>query len=424
VNTELPETINAPALFYDAHCRFCRALALRTRAALTRKNIALAPLQSPAATRTLHAPTGLTFDEIKFLDPDGRIFGGARALVEVSRRFPWTWPIRQLARIPWIFGAMDAAYRWVARHRGCTASACAAPRHSGGQPPVRWISALPTVALVTAVLVLGTGLAPWVFMWALAFALFAGCKWLTYQQALAESTAGRERRAGYLFLWPGMNPEAFADRRPAPGRPRVADWVWAVSKMLFGIGLTWAIARRVPDGDSLLAGWIGMAGIVLMLHFGAFHLLALGWQTAGVAVQPIMRSPLLSTSLREFWAIRWNNAFHELAFRFVYRPARRIVGTTFAPLGVFIASGLIHELVITIPARGGYGLPTTYFAIQGIAFLFERSKLGRRLRLGHGLVGRSYALAAAALPAPLLFPAPFIRHVILPMLQDWHALPL
>jgi predicted DCC family thiol-disulfide oxidoreductase YuxK len=118
------ETVDAPALFYDAHCRFCRALARRARATLARKHIAIAPLQSPAATRALHAPPGQTFDEIKLLEPDGCVFGGARALVEISRRFPWTWPIRQLARIPWLFAAMDFTYRRVARHRGCNADAC------------------------------------------------------------------------------------------------------------------------------------------------------------------------------------------------------------------------------------------------------------------------------------------------------------
>ena len=94
-----------------------------------------------------------------------------------------------------------------------------------------------------------------------------------------------------------------------------------------------------------------------------------------------------------------------------------ILGRSVAVLGVFTVSGLIHDLVITVPARGGYGLPTAYFVLQGVALLFERSGAGRRLKLGRGLRGRLFALAIVAGPAFWLFPPVFVQRVILPMLH-------
>jgi alginate O-acetyltransferase complex protein AlgI len=119
----------------------------------------------------------------------------------------------------------------------------------------------------------------------------------------------------------------------------------------------------------------------------------------------------------EFWGTRWNAAFHELAFRFVYRPFRRIANQPVAVLGAFVLSGLIHDLVISLPARGGYGLPTLYFVIQGCGLVLERSNLAQRLGLGRGLPGRLFALVFIVGPVFWLFHPPFVRNVILPMLK-------
>ena len=129
-----------------------------------------------------------------------------------------------------------------------------------------------------------------------------------------------------------------------------------------------------------------------------------------------MRNPARSISLAEFWGRRWNTAFHELATRFAFRPLRSLAGGAAATLLVFAGSGLIHELVISVPAHAGYGLPTGYFMIQGLGVAGERTRLGRRLGLGRGWRGRVFTLAVAAGPAFFLFPPPFVRTVILPML--------
>jgi hypothetical protein len=276
---------------------------------------------------------------------------------------------------------------------------------------------VPLAALPGIALLLQPRLPPWVFMWVMAASLYAGCKWITYCDARDRGIRGDRLRAlGYLLGWPGMDATTFLrpDDRVRP--PAASEWLGAALKTAFGICLTWVIARTLLPARPILAGWIAMTGLIFVLHFGTFHLLSLIWRRLGVAAPPIMRNPLASTSLAEFWGRRWNIAFHELASRFTYRPLRSIAGTIGATLLVFVISGLVHELVISVPARGGYGLPTAYFVVQGLGLAGERGRLGRRLGLGRGVRGWLFTALVAAGPAALLFPPPFVRRVILPML--------
>ena len=80
-----------------------------------------------------------------------------------------------------------------------------------------------------------------------------------------------------------------------------------------GATLIWVVARTAWPGSPLLAGWIGMVGLILLLHFRTFHLLSLGWRSLDVNAVPVMRNPLLASSLADFWGRRWNTAFHDLA---------------------------------------------------------------------------------------------------------------
>jgi hypothetical protein len=89
---------------------------------------------------------------------------------------------------------------------------------------------------------------------------------------------------------------------------------------------------------------------------------------------------------------------------------------------VFVASGLIHDLVISFPARGGYGLPTAYFILQGLGVMLERSRWGRKFGLQKGLIAWIFLLIVAAAPAFWLFHPPFVLRVILPFMQAIHAL--
>lgn len=260
----------------------------------------------------------------------------------------------------------------------------------------------------------------WARMWAMAFAVFAGCKWLTWRRAIGMGLhPGRGRSAAYLAAWPGMDAERFLTvpgGPPAPIRPSCREICLALVKALCGGALVWLGVRRISE--PLLAGWLGLLGLVFLLHFGFFHLVALLWRAMGWDAQPIMRAPLRASSLGEFWGRRWNLAFHQLAHTFLFRPMRGRWGGSGALLSTFLVSGLVHDAVISWPAGAGYGLPTAYFLAQGGGLLLERSEAGRRWGLGRGLRGRLYALIWVGAPAYWLFHPPFIERVILPFLAS------
>ncbi|MBI3463470.1 MAG: hypothetical protein HY000_10495 [Planctomycetes bacterium] len=287
---------------------------------------------------------------------------------------------------------------------------------AGLAQPGYWRAWLPLLLLPASALLVGQPFPAWVLMWLLSAAILLGLKWLTFSDfAVRGQAVSRARAAGYLLLWPGMDAQRFFSTnelsKPSPG-----EWCWAALKTGIGLVLfSWAV-RIVQHGDPRFVGWLGMCGLILVLHFGLFHLLSLAWRQAGADARPIMEWPILATSLGEFWGRRWNRAFRDVAWKYVFRPMIRQVGPARATMAVFLASGVVHDLVISLPARGGWGLPTLYFAIQGCGTLLEHSSVGKQLGLGRGIVGRFCCLATVAVPLPLLFHSPFVERVVVPML--------
>jgi alginate O-acetyltransferase complex protein AlgI len=223
-------------------------------------------------------------------------------------------------------------------------------------------------------------------MWLLAAAIFAGCKWLTWRQArVAGQVSGNwKRTAAYLLLWPGMEPQEFFAEASEKSRIHPNEWLSGIAKTLAGMALIWAGARILNLHHPILGGWLGMIGLVLVLHFGTFHLIALAWQQAGIPVKAIMQRPLVSRSLSELWGRRWNLGFRKLSHTWVFQPLRKRYGVAAGTLGAFLASGLLHDLVISVPAHAGYGLPTAYFLAQGLGVLTERSVNGQSMAVVKG----------------------------------------
>lgn len=257
----------------------------------------------------------------------------------------------------------------------------------------------------------------WAQMWVLAAVIYAGCKWLSWLSW--RQTAVREvpvwKHLAYLATWPGMDATTFLEKSSDSCNSR--EWLAATAKLACGAAILFGLARWIPPEYPYVVGWTGMIGIVMMLHFGAFHLLSCAWRSAGVQARPLMNRPLASTGLSEFWGRRWNTAFRDLTHRFLFRPCAAWFGTRLGVLVGFLFSGLIHDLVISVPARGGYGGPTVFFAIQGAAMLAERSAFGRRIGLGSGWPGRLFTFAILIVPAPLLFHRPFVLGIIVPFMR-------
>src|SRR5206468_11479577 len=209
--------------------------------------------------------------------------------------------------------------------------------------------------------------------------------------------------------------------RARPGRPgalshRGRTTAVGSAKVLLGAVLLFGLGRLAPRPR--VTGWIGMIGMILALHFGMFALLAIAWRAYGVDVRPSMDAPLNSTSLGEFWGRRWNGAFNQLAFENIFRPVARSTGPILGTIVAFLASGLIHELVISLPARTGYGLPTAYFLLQGCGVIIQH----RVPRIRHGMAGQFFTAFIVAVPAFWLFHPPFVRNVILPFMKAIGAL--
>ena len=401
-------------VFYDGECSICTRGARRFESVLARRRIALAPLQTPDACARLGIAEEDRLKEMRLRLTDGIVFGGPSAVAELARKIWWAWPLWAFSRLPGAKRIMRAAYDWIARHRGCANGVCRVDRCSGG----RFAAVVPLIVLPSGALLLRSSLPPWSFMWTMAGALYASFKWLSYRDALSDGLeTSRTRVTEYLFAWPGMDAGAFLSLTRSERSPARREWIEASLKTVAGAALIRIGVRATLPAHPVLAGWLGMIGLILTLHFGTFHLLSLVWRHAGVDATPVMRRPLESASLSDFWGRRWNTAFHELATRFTFRPLRARVGASVAALMVFLLSGVIHELVISLPARGGYGLPTGYFFLQGLGIASERSQRGRRLGLGAGWRGRLFTMLVAAGPVYWLFPPVFVHRVVLPMLR-------
>lgn len=276
-----------------------------------------------------------------------------------------------------------------------------------------WLLILP----MAASWILVPGLSPFATMVAISLSLYA----LIKLHVLAQYAASGENVSPFDMLawfvaWPGLDARAFF-RRSVVNRPTLLEGLFAVSKVAFGGGMLFLVAPAFRVDSELISGWAALVGIVFLLHFGTFHLAALFRRSRGRDVKPIMNAPIMATSVTEFWSRRWNLAFRDYASPFLFVPLMRKTNSAVAVLAGYTFSGLVHEIAISVPAQGGYGLPTLYFALQGAAMLIERAAEKRGIMLTSGIRGWCWTALVTIPGAYFLFHPAFTGAVVLPVVD-------
>lgn len=199
------------------------------------------------------------------------------------------------------------------------------------------------------------------------------------------------------FGWFGMDAGTFEKRREGLAWK---DDVW-IGLGLIGMGTVLGIWVAASDWRQVLVMFLPMS---LGFHFGALRVLKGVHRANGFAVRTLFPNVLKARGVGDFWSRRWNVGYSQMMQRLVGRPVTGKAGRKVGLMAVFLISGLLHELAITLPVGAGYWLPTLYFCGHGVLVLLEQ-RWGRPL-------GKVPALVLVAAPLGLLFPALFQEEVI------------
>jgi predicted DCC family thiol-disulfide oxidoreductase YuxK len=102
----------------------CVSLVRRFRPGLEKRGFGFAALQDPRVQTLLDVPAEELLREMRVAASDGKIYGGARAVIYLAGKIWWAWPLHAAAKLPGMPRVLDACYRWIAEHRTCASGAC------------------------------------------------------------------------------------------------------------------------------------------------------------------------------------------------------------------------------------------------------------------------------------------------------------
>jgi predicted DCC family thiol-disulfide oxidoreductase YuxK len=118
-------------VFFDRDCPVCAALARRFRRPLEKLGFGLAALQDPRVQALLNLPQEELLREMRVATVEGKIYGGAEAVLFLARQIWWAWPLYAAAKLPGVPHILNAGYRWFADHKTCSSGMCAAAVKGG-----------------------------------------------------------------------------------------------------------------------------------------------------------------------------------------------------------------------------------------------------------------------------------------------------
>ncbi|KAF9237187.1 hypothetical protein BU15DRAFT_63353 [Melanogaster broomeanus] len=87
---------------------------------------------------------------------------------------------------------------------------------------------------------------------------------------------------------------------------------------------------------------------------------------------PLFDSPWSSTSLSDLWSRRWHQTFRHTFLAVGGRPFNFLFGRLGGVLGVFLVSGLWHDLQIRAVGRGNFLIVVGFFTMNGVGVVLER----------------------------------------------------
>ena len=87
----------------------------------------IAPLQTPALKGRAELKADEPLTEMKLV-ADRRVFSGADAVIEITRRIWWAWPLYALSLVPGAKILLRHLYRAIAARRNCIAGRCELPK--------------------------------------------------------------------------------------------------------------------------------------------------------------------------------------------------------------------------------------------------------------------------------------------------------
>jgi hypothetical protein len=219
----------------------------------------------------------------------------------------------------------------------------------------------------------------------------------------------------YMTFWPGIDPTPWRSRTKTDEDGR--RFARGLIGFLTGISAVAALSVFLPAVGTEAAGWLGIAALIISVHFGYAEMLPSIVRLCRWNVGPLFNAPLRSSSLNDFWSKRWNLAFVEMD-RILFLPfLKSKFNIAIAVFFIFVLSGLLHEIAISYPSMAGWGLPLSYFVIQGFAVAAER----KYFRAENPLK-RIWTWLVLLLPLPLLFHSGFRETLIVPLFTWLHQL--